>query len=172
MASSGQCAIQGLEACHSQSEAVSSGGFSTLCAWREECQDGRTARWKQPGSLSHSLSGGRLSLRVALRSADRDVIEKLCRFQPLRAGMLFADAAEATGFSEIGLSTLFQSQASEIQRPTVHPGGFLSPLVLGVLLFFRETESIGCVRVPNCVSIVEYYSTIKRRKSCHLQQHG
>lgn len=43
--------------------------------------------------ITESLSGGRLSLRAALRSADRDVIEKPWHFQPLRAGMLFAATA-------------------------------------------------------------------------------
>ena len=43
--------------------------------------------------ITESLSGGRLSLRAALRSADRDMREKPCRFQLLRAGMLFAAAA-------------------------------------------------------------------------------
>lgn len=53
--------------------------------------------WKnhrmEAARITESLSGGRLSLRAALPSADRDVIEKPCRFQPLRAGMLFAAAA-------------------------------------------------------------------------------
>ena len=48
--------------------------------------------------------------------------------------------------------------------PSVHPEGFLSTTVLSVLLFFRETESVGCIRVPNCVSIVGYYSTIKKKE--------
>lgn len=67
-------------------------GFLTFCAWREECQDGKNHRM-EAARITEPLSGGRLSLRAALPSADRDVIEKLCRFQPLRAGMLFAAAA-------------------------------------------------------------------------------
>ena len=34
------------------------GRFSTFSAWREECQDGRTTGWRQPGSLRHCLEAG------------------------------------------------------------------------------------------------------------------
>ena len=38
-------------------QSVSGGWFSTLCAWREECQDGRTTGWKQAGRGRLQLPG-------------------------------------------------------------------------------------------------------------------